>query len=486
MAVIKQYVNLDRRAVATTAVYGFRRTVRVPPDNLNAVRRSDRAEWWCVPVGNSNTDLRYLPRNRRIRPSENHPTLTPLVGSTSTGHFRTRITFPWVGGDKYQVKVCKRSDRRDPAKTRTLPDTFETWRKLFYTVYYMGPACYNFFLNVEARIQDVFNQAYIELERVQMIPTLTMISKVNTDPRDRFINGRPGAILNLRSTRVPHHPGRGRLPNHTTTKPYHLATIILPDVFDTSHRRHNVRINSANGTLTFGYMLFQPAGTTPLNIELGVRRARIRWTGHPAWVNVRNRMTLVSISRNPERSRVDYNFNNVAGLTNYLAAAAGNNFVFDVRTIRENHNFVGYNLGNICVLETISGVTSALQTFTHEVGHAVGQAVRRQRRWDAPTGTRRIASDVNPRWHNDIFGGEGDHCWYNARLRADRLPADHVAAGHTAIFEYAGPGNLCTMFFEDEAHVDLDGRFCIYCQPRLIRQRLDSQRQRNAFWYMYG
>ena len=482
MAVIKQYVNLDAAAVATTAVHGFRRTVRVPPNDRAAVRPTDRAEWWCVPVGANNTDVRYLPANRRIRPSETVPSVTPLTGTTSTGHFETRITFPWVGGDQYEVKVCKQGDNRDPGRTRTLPDTFETWRKLYYTVYYMGPDCYDFFMNVEASILDVFNRAYVELERVQMLPTATVISKVNTDSRDRFINGRAGSVMNLRSRNVAGHAGTGRLPNHATTKPYHLATLILPDVYDTARRHHNIRLNTADGQLTFGYMLFQAPGTTPLNLTQGVTQARIRWAGHAAWVNVRARMTLASITRDPARSVVNYDFRPVPGLTRHLAAAAGNDMEFDVRAIQERHNFVGYNIGNICVLETISGVTSALQTFTHEVGHAVNQAVRQERRWDATVGTTPIAADVNPRWHTDNFGGQGPHCWHNARLRT----APPLPAGLTAVFEYGGPGRLCTMFFRDDAQVDLDGRFCIHCEPRLKRQNLDSQRQRNAGWNLYG
>lgn len=473
MAVIKQYVNLDARAIAaTTNAYGPRRPVRVTPDNLSAVRRADRVEWWCLPVGANNTDPSYIQAARRIFPREGRTAITPLVGSTSTGHFQTRVRFPWVGGDQYEVKVCKRADNRDPAKTRTLPDTFETWRKVFYTVYYMGEGAFDFFNRVEPQIEDAFSRCFVELEKVQMIPTLTVMGKVNTDAADAFMNGSPSAVLNLRPT------GTGRLPNHAATKPYHLATLIAPDIYETETHPIDFLSDAAVGSTVVGYRLFQQDGNTTLVAADCVNQARIRWTGHPAWVNVQAHITLLSVA--DRQSEFAWDFRPVAGLTNFLAAAAGNTYEADLEVTEEVRNFVGYNWRNFCVLQTATGTTSALQTFTHEVGHALGQVVRRERKWDAATGNTAQPAEANPRWHTDNFGGQGDHCWHNARLQAAPPPD-----GLTAVYVHDS-GQLCTMFYADEPNVDPNGRFCIYCEPRLKRQNLDRTRQVSASWNHYG
>jgi hypothetical protein len=381
-----------------------------------------------------------------------------------------------VGGDQYQVKVCKQTDLRADAKTRTLPDTFETWRKIYYSVYYMGADSFNFFNSVEARITDAFARCFVELEKLQMLPTLTVIAKVNTDSHDNFMNGSASAVLDLHGG-----GGAGRLMNHATTKPFHLAVGIFPDIYETATRNHAYTLGFDIGALNFNYLLFQRPGNAALVTADCLTIARVRWTGHP-WVDVRARINLSAANKGPpENSRLDFDFSAVAGLTNYLAAAAGNTYELSVRTVQESHNFVGYSWRNFCAVETVSGVTSALQTFTHEVGHGLNQAVEREARWNA-AGTAHIADDVNPRWHTNNFGGQGPHCWYNAALSA----AAPLPAGLTSVYRYGGAGILCTMYFADEPNVDPDGKFCEYCEPRLKRQNLDSARQAGANWNYYG
>jgi hypothetical protein len=478
MPKLKQYVNLDAPAIAAlTNSFGRTRTIRATPDDRSALQPTDRVEWWCMPVGANNTDQKYLHRNRRVMPREGHYRVTPLTGTTSTGYFQTQVSFPHVGGDHYEVKVCKRDDHRAADKTQTLDDTFETWRKIYYTLYYMGMGSLNFFNSVEARINAAYEECFVELERVQVVPTLTVISKVNTDDNDRFLNGSASAVLNLRPS------GTGRLPNHATTKPYHLAMLVAPDIYDT--RTHNVNLTRANAVdgVVFTALLWQDPWNTTLVATDCVTRARIRWTG-VGWRNVLPSVNLVSNTRGTPivaaRSELRWDLRAVPGLTNYLAGAPGRDYRVQLRIIQERHNFVGYNYRNFCVMETISGVTSALQTFTHEVGHALGQAVRRERLHNAagnPSGWER-----NPRWHTDNFGGTGPHCWHNAALTPAPPPA-----GHTSIYVYGGAGHMCTMYHSDEAHVDPDGKFCPdYCKPRLTRQALDRAQQVAQRWNHYG
>jgi hypothetical protein len=293
------------------------------------------------------------------------------------------------------------------------------------------------------------------------------------------MNGGANAVMNLRPT------GTGRLLNHATTKPFHLAVAIFPDIYETAARTHTYNTAIVNGGVDYGYLMFQRPGNTSLRAADCVTTARVRWTGHPAWVDVRSMVTLVSAIRGTRTvatsSRLEFDFSTVPGLNAHLAASAANTYELNFRTVEEKHDFVGYSWRNICVVETVSGTTSALQTFTHEVGHGLNQTVRRETRWNA-AGTAQIAADVNPRWHTDNFGGQGPHCWHNAVL--DNTGT--IPAGLTAVFRYGGAGLLCTMFFQDEANCDPDGRFCEYCEPRLKRQNMDTTRQAGANWNYYG
>lgn len=127
---------------------------------------------------------------------------------------------------------------------------------------------------------------------------------------------------------------------------------------------------------------------------------------------------------------------------------------------------------------------TVLQTFTHEVGHGFQQVVRREKLYK-PNGARDGAKwDTNANWHTDDYGGQGPHCHYNAIAVAAVHPYDRTSSGMTYDHDPT-LSTLCTMFFRDDLAVDVDGKFCVSCQPRLTRVNLGQAMMKKQYWNDY-
>jgi hypothetical protein len=219
-------------------------------------------------------------------------------------------------------------------------------------------------------------------------------------------------------------------------------------------------VQTAVGTTTVDYQLH----VNPPNGQAFVDTATVSWTGHPAH-NIKTMLSLAGVPRQ-FNSGFQWDLRGVPGLTTWLSHP-GHAISLTLRLIREEVS-MGYSLSNLCVVRTVDGATDVLQTFTHELGHGLKQAVKEEPRWNA-AGTS-IAKETNPKWHRDNFGGQGPHCSTNAVLRS----TPPLPPGLTSIFTYGGSGLLCTMFFSGEPHVDPDGKFCPACKPRLRRTTLNT------------
>jgi hypothetical protein len=443
---IKQYVNLPS---GTTNVYGPRRDLRVTPDSVPNVGPGDRVEWWIEPDA-GNTDETYLSLAQRAKLRRAQTTLSRRA-------FQNRLTLPHVGGDKFVVKAAKRNERANFHAT----DTFETWRKLYYSVFYMGNDALNLFNRLEPDFKNAFALGNIELENIQKTAALTVMARVDLStsaaigrPNFYFLGGtrqRQG-IIDLRPT------GRGRLAN----KPFHIAIIVVPDIYRVSDVRVSQNITSANvsGWDSVNSRLFQH----PSDPRAFVYTARVTW-----WRFLRRHRVdvkpLMSLIGNPDDGRFQWDLNSVPGLTPWLRTA-GHSATLDMSLVQESPGIMGYSIYNLCVVRTVDGLTSVLETFTHEVGHGIEQTVQRESKFNnagAPNG-----QEDNPYWHTDNFGGRGDHCSYNAVLDTASAPA-----GLTSVYIYGGAGQLCTMYYADESHVDPKGKFCIHCLPRVKRVNLN-------------
>jgi hypothetical protein len=439
---------------------------------------------------------------------------------------------PQVGGDKYLVKVAKKGQRGSASST----DTFETWRKLYYSVFYMGNDSLNLFNGLEADFKAAFADGFIELENMQKVAASTVLARADLTidpafgrPRFYYLGGPsvPGSMFDLKPT------GSGTLDH----KPFHLAILVVPDGYECEEVVRDFDITAVAGSTTVNFMLVDDH-TDPKSF---VRSATVSWMGHGSapgtgaavgaaaggllgaaigagvglakhekpediakaaliggavgaavgagagaivgalirkHEDVRPYLSLVGTPRR-RRSEYRWDLSAVPGLTTHLATA-GNTAHLEVSLAKEGSGFCGYSIGNLCVVRTVDGLTSVLQTFTHEVGHGIKQAVKEERKYDA-AGAEVAPPEKHPTWHTDNFGGQGPHCSIRAQLRT----AAPLPDGLTAVFEYGGAGKLCTMFFADEPNVEPKGKFCENCTPRVKRVGLDEASMRRK-WNLIG
>ena len=446
MPTIKQYVNLPS---GTTNIHGQTRDLRVTPNSVPNVGPGDRVEWWIEPDA-GNTSVTFLSLAQRAK------LLHPETTLAATGAFENQVSFPHVGGDKFVVKVAKKNHRADFLAT----DTFETWRRLYYSVFYMGADALNMFNSLEADFKAAFADGFIEIENVQKTAALTVLARVDLTtssaigrPNFHFLGGvaAPNGIVDLKPT------GTGTLIN----KPFHIALIVVPDIYRIADVVKHISITAVAGSTTVDFRLFQH----PADPRAFVYTATVAWAGHFAQ-DVKPRLSLVGAPTDA-RSEYRWDLGTVAGLTTWLGTP-GHTAQLDLSLVKESAGIMGYSIYNLCVVRTIDGLTDVLQTFTHEVGHGIRQAVEKEPKWDAAGAS--VADEVNQKWHTDNFGGRGPHCSTNAVLSS----AAPLPPGLTSVFRYGGAGLLCTMYFAGERHVDPKGKFCPACMPRVKRVNLNS------------
>ncbi|CAM2070541.1 hypothetical protein SCOR_34520 [Sulfidibacter corallicola] len=455
MAVIKQYVNLPS---GVTNVHGNTRTLKLQPNNIPNVSAGDRVEWWVEPIGANNTNEIYLSLTQRARVRH-----AETVRAAS-GFFENDVILPHVGGDKWVVKAAKKGDRANFVST----DTFETWRRIYYTVYYVGNASLNFFNSIEADFVNAFKPGFIELVNTSKTASLTVVARVDgTIVRSPalsfpFMAGPPNGIINLAPS------GTGTL----TNKPFNVALLVAPNIFSTSPQpRQQLGVTAVTGSTVYHHLMY----TDPANATAWITQGQVRWPGKP-WTNVIPRFSLPTNTNH--NSVVRWDFNAVPGLTTHLATA-GN--TFDMRwTVVKEHRIMGYSFCNFCLVRTIDGTTEVLQTFTHEVGHGVGMAVQKESRWNAAGAS--LSDEHNPNWHTDVYGGRGNHCSTNAVLGPG---PPGLTSGQA--YRYGGAGKLCTMFYRGDANVEAKGKFCTsHCEPRMKRVKLDTATMNSRFWNYFG
>ncbi|WP_342376808.1 hypothetical protein NVS55_36315 [Myxococcus stipitatus] len=456
----KQYVNLP--SAAATPERGETRTLRVTPNTVPNVNAGDKVEWWIEP-NPGNTDRLYLSPAQRPRLQFNETALT-----AASGKFENTITFPPSGGDKFIIKAAKVGDRANSLQT----DEFETWRKIFYTVHYMGAGAQNLFNSLRGKFEAAFKEAFVELEQVQQIATTTQMARVDATvrpmlgrPQFHFMNDPPAGLIGLKPA------GTAALAD----KPFHAVLLVVPDIYSVKEEPFAMAASrSVTGTTTFNYQLH----TAPGNPRAFVYRATASWTGRAA-LDVKDKLSVVGVPTR-RNSVLSWDLSTVPGLTLHLAAAPANTFNLSATLVSES-GVMGYSIFNFCIVRTLDGSTDVLQTFTHELGHGVGQTVEKESRWDGPGNA--LSDEHNPFWHTDPYGGRGPHCQTRAVLRA--APASEgLTTGQW--YKYGGAGHLCTMYFSGEPNVQPDGKFCENCVPRLKRFNLNSASMTTRRWNYFG
>ncbi|WP_437854603.1 hypothetical protein [Sorangium sp. So ce363] len=469
MPTIKQYVNLP---AAATGVNGPVRQLRVTPNQVPNVAPGDRVDWWIEPdPGNENLAFQSLTERTRLAHGA-----APGVTVGAGHHFDNTLTFTHIGGDKYTIKASRDGQRAQFLAT----DEFQTWRKLYYTVWYSGAQTLATYNNIDPRFVGEFARHFIELERRAVLPALATVDSARVDFQSLsqqavssptfdwpFMNGGPNALLNLRVGGVP--PGGGTL----TDKPLHMAFLLVPNCYYTQlERRAFPTANNAVGSIT----TFRTVWRDPTNGN------NFMWTAQASWpaagaTDVRAYFTFTPGSPN----RVNWNLTTLPGLTAHLATP-GNTYNLTFSFIWKS-SINGYSWGNFCVVGCTGpgrSETAVLGTFVHEMGHGIGQTVRQEPQYSA-TGVALATQLANPRWYTDQFGGQGPHCNTNAGL----TPDPSTTSGQRYDWWPALGGRLCTIYHAGHNNRD-DGVFCPVCAPRIRRVRLDTPAQTSRNWNHFG
>lgn len=415
-----------------------------------------RSEWWVEP-GADNTDLKYLSRWSRGRMRRKYV-------RNRDDKFKNTLKLPHIGGDKYTVNCSKRGDRSSPVTF----DEIETWRRIYYTVHYMkadnpgdrdGKAMFD---AVSAKFEAAFTEAFIEMELKEKKETLRREDHTayKTVKGLFWTKRRRGGYI--KTPRL-------------SDRPFHLRIVVLRNIYEP---KNNSYTRNFTGTVEAGWTMDLGRPPTPTR---WLRSAKARVRRRLGWRNIKSLVTI------DHGKTIKINFAGNDRLNRALTD--GRTVQVKIRT-RERSEFEGFSIGNLCVVRICNPRKTEeemkvciLQTFTHEVGHGFQQAVRRERTYHTRLGTIRRREN-NPRWHTNRHGGQGPHCWKNAKLVADtRARRYRTRSGRIYTWD---SGTLCTMFFRDDSHGDQDGKFCEeYCRPRLIRVKLSKGKMRGQGWNSY-
>jgi hypothetical protein len=435
MATIKQYVNLPRKPKDH---HGARVTIQVEAAQLGK-KKVGTSQWWVEPDG-GNTDLKYLSKGQRAQVANQY---VRNVGDK----FRNTLVLPHVGGDKHKAKCAKKGDK----STAKESDEYQTWRKIFYTVHWMNQDCKDIFDAVKGKFEDAFKVGFVELEK-------------KADSRTKKDEPRTYAT-------PPHLPHLYARRPELSDKPFHLRIVVLRDIYDAEVKVYtwgSVASDKVNHDIS-------PVELSDHTPRHWLKRARARILPGGTWVDVRRYAAKTGDSKFEVDLHGSKRFSK--------AVAAGKSLTIEV-TVRERSHYLGHSLGNfVCVRINEAGTRAAiertiLQTFTHEVGHGLQQTVRREALYKADGSRASPKWENNPMWHTDDYGGQGPHCHKNAKVAA----STHTTSGNTYVHD---AGDLCTMFFRDDAAVQADGKFCDHCEPRVKRANLGRAQMDAKGWMAY-
>ncbi|MDQ3002771.1 MAG: hypothetical protein M3Y08_16105 [Fibrobacterota bacterium] len=429
---IKQYVNLPNNAANH---YGKTLNLVVEANQL-ADENTAYTEWWVEATGADNVDTKYLSASARAHMRYN-------TRHHSGTRFRNTLLLPHVGGEKYQVKCSKRGDRSSPVEMEEI----ETWRKIFYTLHWMNNACNDTFNAVKDRFKSAFEEAFVELEEKAAMQTL--LDETNTRATD--------VLPHLYNS----HPV-------LADRPWHLRIVVLNDIYDLVEQRH-----AATGVPDIMRQVEVGRPLADRTADDWLVSARAKKEPHGSWVNIRALCT--------KDDDTHFTFDMSANVSFQAHFDNGGTFNIQIRT-RERNHYLGHSIGNfVCVRINEDGTPAAieqtiLQTFTHEVGHGFQQVIRRERIHNAAG--HFTSWETNLDWHTNDHGGQGPHCRHDAE--------EVVSATTTSGMTFASNGStLCTMFFSDNDDVDVDGKFCAACLPRLRRANLGRAKMIGQDWNDY-
>lgn len=426
MAAQKVYVNLIKGPI------GEERTMAVTAKPSGRGRAI--LAFWKVEPGGGNTDLKYVAAPRRA-------SLEYISTWILDGKFKNTLTLPHVGGDKYKVKVSKDRGGSGAIATKEI----ETWRKIFFTVHYMNRKCRRLFDLAKPGFVGAIEKGKVDVEEVER-----HACKVD----ERYTPATDARLLHLYDRNVLAH------------KPFHLRIVVVNDLFDWKNEPYTKMLA---GTRKWTQRTENPL--SHLGDWLVSATARVQAGGGQPEGPLLNAQAWVSKSGAQElKVKLPY-FSDVG-----RAIRAGRQVKVELRT-KERDHYNGHSIRNFVCVRIERGESrkrtkeSVMQTFVHEVGHGLKQAVQDEKLYDAGDGSDTGRLDDHPTWHTDANGGRGPHCWKNERLNTRNVYYCPSCRAGLA----AGP-ELCVMSYAADVHRPKDGSFCENCLPRLKRADLSESR----------
>ncbi len=394
--------------------------------------------FWKVEPGGGNTDLKYVSAGHRAR-------VERICTWIRDGKFRNTLKLPHVGGDKYKVKVSKDSAGSGSIATKEI----ETWRKIYFSVHYMNRKCRRLFDLAKPAFIGALEKGKVDVEEVER-----KACKLD----ERYTPATDSRLLHLYDRNVLAH------------KPFHLRIVVVNDLFDWKDETYT--------KVLAGTRSWTRATRNPLSHQANWLRAATAQLqpggGQPAGPLCSARAWVTKSGAQQLKVKLPY-FSDLA-----RGIRAGRTVKIEVKT-KERDHYNGHSIGNFVCVRINRGQStkrtkeSVMQTFVHEVGHGLKQAVQDEKLYNAGDGADTGNLEDHPTWHTDVNGGQGPHCWKNEQLDAHNIYYCPSCAAGLA----AGPV-LCVMSYAADVHRAKDGSYCEQCLPRL--KRADLSRSQMANW----
>ena len=516
MAAKKQYVNLP--AKEGVAERGNKPTLEAKPTSKRGFFSFKRKVDWTVTPGDKNVAPKYVPAAARCKVKD--PTTTE-----ADEKFTTELTLPYTGKDTYKV-TCKKNAKKEKDQTQLLELEFETWRKIYYSVWLMNQKCKTMFDNIKTKFHAAFEGAGIELEMV----------------------GRFDCKQDEESTIMPADAAKYDLPSIYPTgteaikdRPFHLKIAFVNDLVEEKEQALDRALTrsktdkaknawvedldaakrpASKGTKSASDLdgLKDPAegdayelsengtpkdGPASKKGDLLVRKSgkwvvhRGKWVAHcktaelardgdtwkkelKAKVGSTGAEKTLDAARWEKVSKEEVKIKLHEDADLNAALDRGNKVTLRLKlNVLLNAGCCGYSIGNFVVCRSKDPEVSVLQTFTHEIGHGLQQSRKELKTYKADTGAA-DGTEANPKWYTDDHGGQGPHCWTNAK----EVDSDKTTSGKTYDHD-STKGSLCTLYHADHAKVDADGKFCETCLENLRRTDLSAEAMIAKGWKWY-
>jgi hypothetical protein len=489
-----QFVNLPydkEKRQGNKIVYKVRTTV----SNADNTPAPGRPIVWVLEPDPNNTEIRFLAAKERARLEHAETTSDDKAWATNT------LYLPHVGGDKYKVKIYRRGDNPNTAR---LVEEVTTWRKIYYTVHYVGHPARALYNRIKTRMHQGFASGFVRLDEVNVAPT----PEVEED-----------AVATSNDLRTIY---KGSYP--LGYKPWHARIVIAKKLVDAVTANMNVQIRATTNTAECvvtpsgnGYSVVintpddllgdDPIGS--LYASAFAKPAGADWQEKGASIDLKSvaQMTgakQITVDLSGYQAQLNQALRGYADAKvmvgsvfqrRYEDGLVSLSLTFNKAGAGDSYN--GHSFGNfVCVRShrpgegTQAEIDSAiLGTFVHEIGHGLQQTVKEEQLYDnagakiaGPAALEKnytVTANVNQGpWHTDDQGGQGPHCATNAKLEMN-------AAGTRNEWAYdATKGQLCTMYFAGDDHRN-NGVFCAVCLPRLKRANLSMINMNKQKWNLY-